>query len=136
MSLDLISIGLIGSIQNVIAGAALRSPSALGIHIADTQQSLRGSSVKAVLRQAEEPYPGVGIQLASIFFLGSMRVQEDEVAFWRRAQEQTQAPSQWGIRMVKLPSLPCDAPGEVVESDLQENKVEVGAKSGSCGASL
>lgn len=71
-----------------------------------------------MLRQAEELYPGVGIQLALVFFPGSMRIREDEVEFWRHAQEQTLAPNQWGIRMDRLPSPQCNAPGEAVKSGI------------------
>ncbi|KAK6541497.1 hypothetical protein TWF694_007305 [Orbilia ellipsospora] len=99
----LFGIGVIGSIQNLVAAGLSRSPSALGVHIRDTQRPIRGPSVKQVLKEAEELYPGVGVQMAQIFYPGSMRVQESEFPFWREAQDRLLGPNKWGTRIDRLP---------------------------------
>ncbi|KAK2735079.1 hypothetical protein FQN57_001359 [Myotisia sp. PD_48] len=95
----------IGSLQNLAVAGAMRSPSALGVHIRDTRKPLKGTSVKGVLRQAEELYPGAGVLLANVFFPGSMRVQQPEFAFWRDAQQRRSAPNKFGARIDNLSAL-------------------------------
>lgn len=94
MSIDILGIGALGSIQNVISAGASRTPSALGVRIRDTGNPLRGSSIASVLRIAEENYPGVGMSLVPVFFPGSLRVKEPDIEFWRKAQERTLGPNQ------------------------------------------
>lgn len=53
-----------------------------------------------VLKMAEEQYPDVGLALVPVFFPGSMRVKDDEdLKFWRDAQERRMAPNRFGKRI-------------------------------------
>ncbi|KAF7921446.1 hypothetical protein EAE99_007754 [Botrytis elliptica] len=102
----LLGIGALGSIQNVIAAGARRSPSALGVHIRDIGQPIRGNRVADVLKAAERQYPGLGMSLVPIFFPGSMRVQPSEFDFWRAANERQMGPNRFGTRIDNLPPPP------------------------------
>ncbi|KAJ6186444.1 hypothetical protein N7519_007745 [Penicillium mononematosum] len=101
----LLGVGALGSLQNLIAAGAPRQPRALGVHIKDTGRPISGTRVAHVLKMAEEQYPGVGISLVPIFFPGSMRIREQDFAFWRDAQERIMAPNQHGTRLDNLPPL-------------------------------
>ncbi|PWY94985.1 hypothetical protein BO94DRAFT_530874, partial [Aspergillus sclerotioniger CBS 115572] len=99
----LLGIGALGSIQNVISAGAPRSPSALGVHIRDLGQPIRGKRVADALKAAEQQYPGVGMSLVPIFFPGSMRVEPSEFDFWRAAQQRQMGPNSHGTRIDNLP---------------------------------
>ncbi|AEO68450.1 uncharacterized protein THITE_14002, partial [Thermothielavioides terrestris NRRL 8126] len=68
----LLGIGLVGSIQNLVAAGVRRSPGALGIHIKQVEV-IRARYVSETLKQVEKRYPLVGTALLSVFFPGSMR---------------------------------------------------------------
>ncbi|KAF7887149.1 uncharacterized protein EAF02_003796 [Botrytis sinoallii] len=116
----LLGIGALGSIQNVIAAGARRSPSALGVHIRDIGQPIRGNRVADVLKAAERQYPGLGMSLVPIFFPGSMRVQPSEFDFWRAANERQMGPNRFGSRIDNLPpqSSTIQVVADVPEHDL------------------
>jgi hypothetical protein len=91
--------------QNLIAAAAPRLPSALGVHIKDTKRPILGLQVANALKRAEEKFPGLGISLAPVFFPGGMRVQKPDFDFWRKAQQQRLAQNEWGVPIDNLPPL-------------------------------
>lgn len=95
---DLLGIGVLGSIQNIVAAGATRSSGALGVHI-KVKEVLRGTKVADVLKEAEVKYPLLGTALAPVFFPGSMRVDESELQFWKDAQELRTKPNSHGIRI-------------------------------------
>ncbi|KAH0569264.1 hypothetical protein GP486_000020 [Trichoglossum hirsutum] len=102
---DLLSIGLLGSIQNLIAAGVRRSPAALGIHIKEVE-TIRARYVAETLKKVEEKYPLVGTSLLNVFFPGSMRVSEqkqEEIAFWRAALDARYKENKHGIRLDCLP---------------------------------
>jgi len=101
-TVDLLGIGLLGSIQNVVAAGAPRSPSAMGFHIR-LVETITGSSVARVLRETESKYQFVGTSLVQVFFPGSLRVKEEDIDFWREAQDQRLRPNKWGARIDNLP---------------------------------
>ncbi|BDD57974.1 hypothetical protein MAP00_003287 [Monascus purpureus] len=80
----LLGIGLLGSVQNLVASAVSQSPSALGFHL-ELAETIRGNSVSEVLKTTEIKYPSVGASLMPIFFpnvSSSMRVAPPDVPFW------------------------------------------------------
>ena len=99
---DLLGIGLLGSMQNLVAAGATRTPSALGVHIHHIE-TIRGKSVATVLKEVESKYPFVGTSLLDIFFPASLRVKGQELEFWRQAMEARLAPNKYGIRLDCLP---------------------------------
>ncbi|KAF8847716.1 hypothetical protein BDZ45DRAFT_636646 [Acephala macrosclerotiorum] len=114
----LFGIGLLGSIQTIVVGAARRSPYALGFHI-KLVETIAGSSFSTVLKKLEEAYPLVGSSLVPVLFPGSMPVKDDnDVAFWRSAQEKRLGSNKWGVRIDNLPKL------ETIESEGDEITIQ------------
>jgi hypothetical protein len=102
---DLLGIGLLGSIQNLIAAGVHRSPAALGIHIREVD-TIRARFVAETLKEVEHKYPRVGTSLLDIFFPGSMRIKEEnteDITFWRAALERRLEKNKHGIRLDRLP---------------------------------
>ncbi|PCG91083.1 Hypothetical protein PENO1_095750 [Penicillium occitanis (nom. inval.)] len=101
----LLGIGLLGSIQNLIAAGVHRSPAALGIHIREVD-TIRARFVAETLKEVEHKYPRVGTSLLDIFFPGSMRIKEEnteDITFWRAALERRLEKNKHGIRLDRLP---------------------------------
>ncbi|KAJ5930626.1 hypothetical protein N7466_006119 [Penicillium verhagenii] len=109
----ILGVGALGSIHNITCAARPRSAGALGIHIREKGEVIRGLRVADALKTAEELYPGVGVSLVPVFFPGSMRIQEPDFEFWRNARDRVMAPNRWGTRMDSLPPPPkydnCDS---------------------------
>lgn len=102
-SSDLLCIGLLGSIQNIVAAGIVRKPAALGIHV-NHAKTFRAASVAQVLKQVETDYPLVGTSLLDVFFPSSLRVKElEDVEFWRAALNKRMAPNHHGTRLDCLP---------------------------------
>ncbi len=74
----------------------------MGLHI-ELIDTIRGDSVLKVLKMTEQKYPFVGTSLIPVFFPGGMRVQDEEIEFWREAQERRLAKNHWGTRIDNLP---------------------------------
>lgn len=68
---DLLGVGMLGSIQNLVAGSIPRSPAALGIHIKE-KETIKGRRVSDVLKQVERKYPLLGTALIDVFYPGSL----------------------------------------------------------------
>lgn len=106
----MLGIGLVGSIQNLVAAGVRRSHGALGIHIKQVEV-IRARYVSETLRQVEKKYPLVGTALLSVFFPGSMRIppeRADEISFWRAALDARYKENKHGVRLDRLPPLPQD----------------------------
>ncbi|KUI62491.1 hypothetical protein VP1G_09617 [Cytospora mali] len=104
--INLLGIGLLGSMQNLVAASIRRSPAALGIHMKEIQ-AIKGRRVAEVSRQVEEQYPLLGTALIDVFFPGSMRIKKEnaeEVAFWSDALEARYKENKHGIRLDRLPA--------------------------------
>ena len=104
MDTDLLAIGMLGSIQNLIAASTARSPAALGIHIKE-RETIQHRRVAEVLREVEEKYPLLGTALLDVFFPGSLRVRKDDteqIAFWRSALETRYKENKHGVRLDRL----------------------------------
>ncbi|ROV95736.1 hypothetical protein VMCG_07628 [Cytospora schulzeri] len=102
----LLGIGILGSIQNLIAASIPRSPAALGIHT-KKPTSIKGRRVSEVLRQVEERYPLLGTALLDVFFPGSLRIHKEDaegIAFWRTALTARYEENAHGIRLDRLPA--------------------------------
>jgi hypothetical protein len=82
---DLLAVGTLGMVQNLVAAGAKRSSTALGIHLRHVN-TIAESSVAAVLRKTEQQYPKVGVSLIPVFFPGGMRVAAGEKSFWDDAR--------------------------------------------------
>ena len=102
MHVDLLGIGILGSIQNVVAAGAPRTPGAMGFHIS-LKETIKGPRVAGVLKEVEDKYEFVGTSLVPVFFPGSLRVKEDEIEFWKKAQDKRLKPNKWGTRVDTLP---------------------------------
>ncbi|OJD33068.1 uncharacterized protein BKCO1_3300061 [Diplodia corticola] len=103
----LLGIGLLGSIQNVIAASIPRSPAALGIHIKE-HETIHHRRVSEVLRRVEEKYPLLGTALLDVFFPGSLRIRKEDIesiAFWRAALEARYKENKHGVRLDRLPAV-------------------------------
>ncbi|KAF3207180.1 hypothetical protein TWF191_001107 [Orbilia oligospora] len=99
----LLGIGLLGSIQNVIAASAIREPGTYGVHL-KFKEKITGGSVREILKATEEKYEFAGLSLVDIFFPGSMRVKkDDEIAFWREVQDKRNSENAFGHRIDSLP---------------------------------
>lgn len=99
---DLLGIGLLGSIQNVIAAGAPRKESALGFHIR-LVETIAHKRVADVLKEVESKYEFVGTSLVPVFFPGGLRVKsEEDIQFWREAQGKRMNPNNWGTRIDQL----------------------------------
>lgn len=97
--LDLLGIGVLGGVQNLYAAGAERGPAAFGIHL-DHIDTITGSSVAKVLKEAEERYEMVGSSLLDIFFPGSLRVKDDrDLEFWQKAIQKRKEPTHHGKRV-------------------------------------
>lgn len=93
--LDLLGIGLLGSIQNMFAAGAARSPSAHGIHI-EYCETIQEVGVLNVLKKAEECYPDVGVGLLDVFFPGGLRAKDRDLEFWQRVLRKRAEPNEHG----------------------------------------
>ncbi|KAF3129551.1 hypothetical protein TWF703_008838 [Orbilia oligospora] len=99
----LLGIGLLGSIQNVIAASAIREPGTYGVHL-NFKEKITGRSVREILKATEEKYEFAGLSLVDIFFPGSMRVKDSaEIAFWREVQDKRNGENAFGHRIDSLP---------------------------------
>lgn len=106
---DLLGIGLLGSIQNLVAASIPRSPSSLGIHIKE-KTAIKGRSVSEVLKEVEREYPLLGTALLDVFFPGSLRIDKtnvEDIFFWRSAMNDRFKENTHGIRLDRLPSEEC-----------------------------
>lgn len=106
---DLLSIGLLGSIQNLVAASIPRSPSALGIHIKE-KTTIKGRRVSEVLKEVERQYPLLGTALLDVFFPGSLRVDKtnvEDISFWKTAMSLRFKENKHGIRLDRLPPGKC-----------------------------
>ena len=93
--IDLLGIGLLGSIQNIVAAGARREPGALGFHIT-LVEVITGPRIAGVLKEVEEKFPLVGSSLVPVYFHGGLRVHDEDLSFWRKAQELRSAPNKFG----------------------------------------
>jgi len=99
----LLGIGLLGSVQNVIAAGAPRKPNAMGFHIR-LIETISNKRVAAVLKEVESKYESVGTSLVPVFFPGGLRVKsEEDIEFWREAQDKRMNPNNWGTRIDRIP---------------------------------
>lgn len=106
---DLLGIGLLGSIQNLVAASISRSPSSLGIHIKE-KTTIKGRRVSEVLKQVERQYPLLGTALLDVFFPGSLRIDKknaEDISFWRAAMNLRFKENKHGIRLDRLPPEKC-----------------------------
>lgn len=102
---DLLGIGLLGSIQNLVAASIPRSPGALGLHLKENPLKIKGRRVAQVLREAEEKCPFLGTALLDIFFPGSLRIRKDDtdnLDFWRKALKERYNENKHGVRLDAL----------------------------------
>jgi hypothetical protein len=100
--IDLLGIGLLGSIQNLLAAGTPRKPSALGIHL-KYKEVIRADRVAKVLKEAEKNHPGLGISLLDVFFPGALRIKDEDLDFWRKALDSRLAPNKYGTRVDRIP---------------------------------
>ena len=100
--IDLLGIGLIGSVQNLLAAGITREPSALGIHL-KYKDEIKAERVSLVLKEAEEKYPGIGISLINVFFPGGFRVIDKDFGFWREAYDARYSPNDYGALIDRIP---------------------------------
>jgi hypothetical protein len=75
-----------GIVHNVFAAACPRRPGALGLHLLE-KEVISSNTVAEVLYETEKRYPLVGSSLISTFFTGGMRVSEQRMKFWAKAEE-------------------------------------------------
>jgi len=75
----LMSIGLLGMIQNVAAAGASRAPEDFNMPL-EFHTEFSGENVMGTLKILETEYPGVGAALLRVFFPGELR--PDEVEWW------------------------------------------------------
>ncbi|KAJ4396161.1 hypothetical protein N0V93_000380 [Gnomoniopsis smithogilvyi] len=94
----LLGIGLLGTIQNLVAAGSSRSPSALGLHLKH-KETMRGASLAKVLKEVEERYLLVGSSLVNVFFPGSLRAKGDDLTFWQNAMKARMASNEYGSRV-------------------------------------
>lgn len=102
---DLLGIGLLGSVQNLVASAVLRSPSALGFHL-ELVETIRENSLSEVLKTVEIKYPSVGASLMPIFFpnfSSSMRVASPDVPFWQQVNKRRHQQNRHGTMVDHIP---------------------------------
>ena len=85
IEVDLLAVGTLGMSQNFYAAGAVRSFSAMGVHL-KMVQSITGTKVAQVLKSTEHQFPGMGLSLVPIFFPGGMRVTSDDMGFWQEAK--------------------------------------------------
>lgn len=85
ISLDLLAVGLVGMIHNLVVAGTPRDPGAFGIHL-NKIDSITDITVSKVLRRTEERYPLVGSSLVPVFFPGGMRIKNAEKDFWANAE--------------------------------------------------
>jgi hypothetical protein len=63
--LDILGIGLIGSMQNIIAAGVVRKDGTPGIHLT-VVETVRADEVEKVLREVKQKYPSAGSSLEQI----------------------------------------------------------------------
>ena len=93
--LDLLGIGLLGGVQNLLAAGAMRHPGALGVHLTPVE-TIRAPRVRDVVQTLEEKYPSVGVSLLDVFFPGGLRVKDKDIEFWREAKQARLTPNNFG----------------------------------------
>lgn len=120
-TIDLLGIGLLGSIQNLFAAGTARKPSALGIHL-KYREVIRADRVAKVLKEAEEKHPGLGISLLDIFFPGTLRIKNEDLGFWREALDSRFAPNKYGTRVDRIPPVEPSASGKKKEESKPKNE--------------
>lgn len=121
---ELLGIGLLGSIQNLVAASIARSPAALGIHI-KRLETIKGRRVAEVLRKTEEKYPLLGTALLDVFFPGSLRIKKEnteELASWRAAMKARYEENAYGIRLDRLPA---EDDAKIAKENLQGEHIQV-----------
>ncbi|RMJ15819.1 hypothetical protein CDV36_004538 [Fusarium kuroshium] len=92
----LLTIGIIGSAQNLYVAGASRSPASHGIHM-DFKHTIVDKSVHKVLKRVEQDYPLMGLVLLDVFYPNSLRVKtEEDKAFWRAALANKMKPNHHG----------------------------------------
>jgi hypothetical protein len=99
---DIVAIGLLGSMQNILVAGVTREPSALGVHL-DFVETIRGPRVAKVLRELEEKHPSVGTSLLSVFFPGGLRAKDNDLDFWQEAMNDRLGPNKFGTRVDMVP---------------------------------
>ena len=96
---DLLGVGVLGSVQNIVAASVARTPGALGIHLKHVE-TIRAARVAEVLRKVETRYEFVGTSLLDVFFPGSLRVKEAaDMEFWQTALDKRMRPNDYGTRL-------------------------------------
>jgi hypothetical protein len=103
--LDLLGLGLLSSIQNLMSAGVERSPSGLGIYIM-LVDIIQARFVADMLRIVEEKYLLVVTALLDVFFPESMRVNKDNVTekkFRGKALEARYQHNKHGTRLHRLP---------------------------------
>jgi len=125
--IDLLGIGLLGSIQNLFAAGTARKPSALGIHL-KYREVIRADRVAKVLKEAEENHPGLGISLLDVFFPGALRIKHEDLDFWRKALDSRFAPNKYGTRVDRIPPAESSASETRNEESELKDGVHVQAK--------
>ncbi|KAI3390534.1 hypothetical protein diail_9272 [Diaporthe ilicicola] len=83
---NILAVGLIGMIHNLVAASLPRGPSALGIHL-NQIDTITDTTVSKVLQKTEERYPMVGSSLVPVFFSGGLRIRPEERDFWAKAED-------------------------------------------------
>ncbi|RSL47580.1 hypothetical protein CEP51_015755 [Fusarium floridanum] len=92
----LLTIGIIGSAQNLYVAGASRSPASHGIHM-DHKETITDKSVHRVLKRVEQDYPLMGLALLDVFYPNSLRVKtEEDKTFWRAALANKRKPNRHG----------------------------------------
>ncbi|EXJ66858.1 uncharacterized protein A1O5_10053 [Cladophialophora psammophila CBS 110553] len=88
----LMGVGGLGMVHNVYAANAVRSPAAHGVPVAEEDlrsctriKANSGENVMAVLKNAEQYRPGVGLAVLTTFFPG--RLRKDEADLWANARQ-------------------------------------------------
>jgi hypothetical protein len=94
----LLGIGLLGSVQNLLAAGIHRHPSTLGVHLQHIE-TIRAKRVADVLKEIEVKHPFVGTSLLPVFFPGGLRVKDGDVEFWFKAKEARSLPNKYGTQV-------------------------------------
>ena len=79
----LLGVGVIGMVQNIVAAAAPRHPTVMGLPLYHMAR-IKGPKAMGVLMDTESRFPGLGLALLGTFFPGELR--EHEQRFWSEAK--------------------------------------------------
>lgn len=85
-STDLLAIGTVGMLQNILVAGGARRPEALGIHT-ELIDTISDNKVSKVLAKVEEQYPLVGSSLLPVFYPAGFRAPVDQRKFWKIANQ-------------------------------------------------